>query len=187
MAKQRFDLLLVQELMRDGEAAEYAKVEGNRSGYHVAMHSSVRTEAGGVSAGVALTSRWQYGLVNTAIADVVSVPPLHRFVFQHWYGFAAGGLCVGSACNRPFILGGDWNMSPEEIEQSGWPAILGAKVVHSGSPTYVSGGQHSQLDFYLVDSSIVGSVVRCYTVEEVSVKKHLVTVLELDGSFKSRK
>lgn len=76
--------------------------------------------------------------------DIVSKPPAHRFIFKRWYGFAAGGLGVGSvylrdgvglneeneatlhsiagwlkAWGKPFVLGGDWQMSADALINSG--------------------------------------------------------------------
>ena len=160
--------------MRSGDGVEYAKVQANQAGYHADFHDALVTEKLGLSGGVAVTSKWAAGISRPCMGAIVSVPPPHRFVFQHWHSVTKGGIGVGSvylhatgclgannqallhsiagylkAWGRPFVLGGDWQVGPQELEQAGWPAILGAKIVHSNSCTYFSGGHKSQLDYFL--------------------------------------
>ena len=64
---------------------------------------------------------------------------------------------------------------------------MGAKIVHSGGNTYFSGGVESQLDYFLVEHSIVGAVRTCYSHAEPSLSKHVACVLELADDFKTQK
>ncbi len=196
--------------MRTGVQVDYANVQANRAGYHVDIHSSIYTDKQRLSAGVAMASKWRYG--HTDISDVVSMPPVHRFMFKHWHGFARGGLGAGTAYlhatggmdqdnqallhsiagilkawGLPFIIGGDWQMSPQELIDSGWPDLMGAKVVHSSTSTYFSGKHERQLDYFLASHPIAGALMACYNREEASVAKHIPVVLQLDGDFNSRR
>ena len=105
-------------------------------------------------------------------------------MLRHWHGLARGGIGLGSAYlhstgvldadnqaplrfiagvvkawRRPFILAGDWQVAPEVLEESGWPALMRARIVHTNSKTYSSGGHASHLDYFLVEESLLTAVV----------------------------
>ena len=77
-------------------------------------------------------------------------------------------------------------MSPEDLVRTGWPDLVGARVVHSKDFTYASGPDRSQLDYFLAEHSIAAAVRACRAQDEVSVSKHRLVWLELDGSLKQQ-
>jgi len=212
LCRQEFDAVCIQETMRFGESLAYSLVEGNNAGYHTAMNPCYRTAKGGMSGGVAISSLWKHGLTELAITDIVSIPTAHRFIFRHFHGFARGGIGIGSvylesavgmnsnndalmrsiagfvkAWGRPFVLAGDWNMSPKDLRDSGWPELLNAVVICTDEHTYEAAGHTSELDFFLVEKSIAHAVDACEVKDEVSVSKHRLVCLELRGDFKEKK
>ena len=214
LARQRFDLLVGQEMLRRADTVDRAMVEGNRAGYHTFMQGSVTTDKGGCSAGVAIAARWAHGITSPRDerpGQPPPPPPAHRFAFQHWHAVFSGGIGIGSAYlhmgvdaaaqnevlpraitayvkawGKPFIVGGDWQMSPEDLVRAGWPDLMGARVVHSKDFTYASGPDRSQLDYFLVEHSIAAAVRACRAQDEVSVSKHRLVWLELGGSLKQQ-
>jgi len=58
------DLVAMQEVMRTPEGAIDAMRTTNGMGFHANVNASSGTVAGGLSAGVALASRWQFGLLD---------------------------------------------------------------------------------------------------------------------------
>ena len=168
----------------------------NRAGYHAAFNASLRTDAGGLTSGVAVLSAWAYGLTKPSMPEIVTVPDPSRFVFRHFHGLATGGIGFGSvylrdgvgldeynnnllfqvwaylrAWGRHFILAGDFNIDPNELVEAGWPQKLGAKIIFPDGPTYRSGGAESKIDFFIVENSIADAAQACYSKQEESVKK----------------
>ena len=94
---------------------------------------------------------------------------------------------VLKAWGRPYIVGGDWNFDPDVMVQSGWPQFLGATVVSAHGNTYESGDSKSSIDWFLVENFRMSCFKRCYTIDDTSVKKHKVVILELKGEVRARK
>ena len=126
---------------------DYMTKAANSAGYHANINPSVITPAGGKSAGVAITSKWQHPIDEIKMPDLISMPVPERFVFNVWHGPVNNGIGIASIYNvsgagigqanldnldlaggflrawgRPFIVSGDWQMSPEQLHQLGWPA-----------------------------------------------------------------
>ena len=87
LARQQFDVVLVQEMLRHQDRVAYAEVEGNRAGHHTRMNGSLRTAKAGCSAGVVVATRWAHGITAPSLGDPITKPPPHRFAFHHWHAF----------------------------------------------------------------------------------------------------
>ena len=64
---------------------------------------------------------------------------------------------------RPFLLGSDWNIEPEELCSSGWVARLGAVVVkpqHTKGTCRTTGGL-DMYDFFVMSESLCHRVAKC--------------------------
>ena len=109
VARQEYDAIGFQEIMRDTERTAYAEVEANRAGHHASFNHSLRTGAGGQSAGVALISAWAYGLTEPSIPDVVTRPEPSRFLFKHFHGIATGGVGLGTVYLKDGVGSNDSN------------------------------------------------------------------------------
>ena len=121
-------------------------------------------------------------LVKSHLAFFPAVAPRQaELVLLHIQGIILGGLLVATiylplrreaeqrqqaddmlhklgrklaAHGRPFIIMGDWNMAPEEVERLGLPHRLGASIVASTAFTCFSGTQvgtvPAHLDYFMV-------------------------------------
>eukprot|EP00969_Alexandrium_andersonii_P280217 12388257-Alexandrium_andersonii.AAC.1 len=70
--------------------------------------------------------------------------------------------------NRPFVIAADWNCSPAEVEATGLPQLLAARVVAPSEHTCFHAGSASTLDFFVVHSQLVERIV------EVAVQEDLL-------------
>jgi len=93
------------------------------------------------------------------------------------------------ACGMPFILGGDWQVCPEDMESSGLPAAMKARVVAPDGHTYQAGGHTSLIDYFLVSDCLFnnGVVVSCEVKDSKVIHKHKPVLLKVTGSCRSRK
>ena len=151
------DVFLFQEMLRGPEAADSMTAQANANLCHAVVHPSIGTVNGGLSAGVAIWSRWACGLASLPSTPSFANPCPERFAVAHWRGMLPSGILVASvylyddsglssrnrsllhqisgylgAIGKPFILGGDWQMHPDVLRSSGWPALTHAKVAVSG-------------------------------------------------------
>jgi len=56
----------------------------------------------------------------------------------------------------PFAIGGDWNLSAEELQESGWPERVGAAIVAPKGPTNFPGGVPGRtLDYFVVSKDLL--------------------------------
>lgn len=87
---------------------------------------------------------------------------------------------------RPFIVGGDWQMTAQELLATGWCDLFGAVVVAptgSGIPSCRGfGGQQGRtIDFFVVAKALRHLVADCSVVEEACTGRHRPVRLELRG------
>ena len=142
--KNHYDLIFVQELLRSKEEESLLQTQANRQGYHLAVHAAKRTTASGLTPGVGILTPFRLGLANVDIPDSVAKPARERMLARLWSGFAGriilvvslylhSGLGLGldnmylleqvgaylHAVGLPYIIGADWNVKPEGLEESG--------------------------------------------------------------------
>ena len=84
--------------------------------------------------------------------------------------------------NLPFICGGDFQMTPAQLRDTGWPDRMHAVVVATGEPTYRSAGILSESDFFLVHKALLPMLDTTSVIEESPVAKHFPVV----ATFRSR-
>jgi len=201
------DAFCIQETMRADNMLDDAVRHANANGHHAAMNASKRTPAGGLSAGVAVTSRWQFSL-NHVDCPSLQPPCPHRFVCRTWHAVLRHGVLLASVylldsgrlcqfnidlldevgryltcLGIPFIVGGDWQVHPQVLERSGWPAAISASVVCSGQNTYKAGQAETEMDYFLVSNVLrsSGAVVSCQALECDFVHKHSPVQLTISG------
>ena len=75
---------------------------------------------------------------------------------------------------RPFLIGGDFQMTPAELEAEGVLNVLrGVEVICStGAGTCHSKGSWSNIDFFLISRELVPRVVGCEVVLDASFRPH---------------
>ena len=86
--------------------------------------------------------------------------------------------------NRPFIVGGGWNATPDDLDNSGLPIRLQATVVCGASPTCSSktesGIVERCLDFFVV-SDVLVPLVRSVQTLGVGTRPHQLVKLTMSS------
>ena len=200
------DVVLLQEIARDKPECQALESQLSGRRWQAAFEPSVRTQAYGRSAGAAVLSRLSATLGRYESVDLERRHP-GRVVLTLWSGLAARGVLVGSvygytsganaealnqellemlakevsAIRLPFILGGDWNASPEALSTTGFATRLKAVICCPGQATYVAGGAESVLDYFVVSECLRPAVQQVCVVEGSGVKKHRPVEIVLSG------
>ena len=130
------DAYCFQELLR-GEPSKDSAAALQK---HSVLNPSVFTDAGGLHSGVAVLSTWACGIAMCE-SSVVRMPPADRFAVASWNAVHLGGVLLASvylvasqglsrvnvqllddigafllSTGRPFILSGDWQVSPDLLQ-----------------------------------------------------------------------
>ena len=157
--------------------------------------------ANAVSAGVAvLSSRlvgsakpvepWR-GPPQRMIARLLSLGKGFTFAAISLYLEDKIGLCGGNVAileelhrwcahlEVPFIVGGDWNVGADEIQESGWPELVGAVVVAPGTSTC----NDQEYDFFVISSELEGMVQWVETRIDTPHGPHCLVHMELDACW----
>lgn len=191
---------------------QYARVQANRLFKHFLGHASCTIAAGGLSAGVALASPWQYGLQALQFDQSIAIPPPERFIASSLYGLVYRRIPLMSvylytglgaawknqeclwqiagyinALGCPFVLCGDWNMRPELLKatMAKWLLDINASIVAPDEFTYISGEHATTINYFVVHNDLIdGASVE--TFESDKIKKHIAVVLSLPGSARRR-
>ena len=72
------------------------------------------------------------------------------------------------ACGVPWIAAGDWNLEPSKLIDSGWPAMVGAKVVATACPTCNS----HIYDFFVVAEVLSNAVTGIQRHDDAASNPH---------------
>ncbi len=128
----------------------------------------------------ALTGRFAAGVVDVyggmLLGSVYGISGLDaRRQLDLWFGIAMHVRSHG----LPFVLAGDWQVPPAELQASGLPALLGAQIVAPSTPTNI----HTKrvLDYFLVSRTIADMVVDVTAVVGTRLATHLPVELVLMG------
>ena len=210
MRASDFDAYLFQETLRQESSVRLACSQTNRLNRHAVMNAAVATSKGGTSSGVAASSPWRYGLRRLDFHADIALPPPERVLVCSWFGFAnAGILLITVYChtglgsedaNRgllwqvaalirslggPYILGGDFNMTPTALSALGFVQSISGCIVAPPSATYRSAGASTTIDFFVVHEAIAeGAFAEVFETE--LVKKHSPVILSLPGASRER-
>ena len=78
----------------------------------------------------------------------------------------------------PFVAGGDWQTTPQLLDESGWPDRMQATVVPpQGADSTCSGtGGGRVIDFFVVSRAVMPMVQQCVVDEDVPFGPHLGVV-----------
>ena len=200
------DVIMLQEIARDKPECQALESQLGGRRWQAAFEPSVRTQALGRSAGAAVLRRLSATLGRYECVDLERRHP-GRVVLTLWSGLTARGVLLGSvygytsganaealnqellemlakevsAIRLPFILGGDWNVSPEALSLPGFATRLKAVICCPGQATYVAGGAESVLDYFVVSESLRPAVQEVRVVEGSGVKKHRPVEILLSG------
>ncbi len=79
----------------------------------------------------------------------------------------------------PFVAGGDWQKSPEEVSATGILGVLGAQVCHAHAATNLISG--SNIDFFLVSESLARNGLSVSVIHGAAFSPHAPVRLALHG------
>ena len=150
------DVILKQEVkLPEGEPSDSAEQAARNAKWKLATESCLVTAKRGRSAGAAVATRNYIGMsVPKAVEASQSLHARRRFAMERVAAMGKGGIHCGSAymfngvgiaakCNLdlldtmaftlsglvgPWIIGGDWNCTPAELEPTGWSKKVGGLV-----------------------------------------------------------
>ena len=182
LGRTQADVICVQELRADEAMLLDASRWLGSLGWNYLWTPSVRTEAGGLSAGAAILARdWlalrsPYGgsvvVPSRAVAGALRPPGFREFVIYSLYCWCSEGASernkqllasVGAhaqAHGLGICIGADFNMLPAVLCSTGFEEALGAKVVAPDGviPTCTAGRRGTVDDYFLLDLELVLAV-----------------------------
>jgi len=201
MGRSAADVVLIQESKRVGETGVAQVVAGGRSiGWNCSASPAKLTELGGPSGGCVVAARRGTGIR----AEEGAVPGriAHRFHVAWVAAVVRAGLHIASIYLRdgvglddenlatlhevagilrglrgPWILGGDWNVSPEVLLGSNWLSVVGGVVVAPKTPTC---NKHVY-DFFVVSEGLLPAVRGVIRVADAGLNPHSPVRLLLSG------
>eukprot|EP00959_Pyramimonas_sp_CCMP1952_P298769 6249150-Pyramimonas_sp.AAC.1 len=82
----------------------------------------------------------------------------------------------------PFVLGGNWNATPEVLQDMGWPSILRGRIVRPDSCTCKSTAKKWRtIDHFVMSAGLAANVLSCEISRKASVKPHWPVVVKFKG------
>ena len=188
------DIILLQETKRlAGSEAIDAERSASRSGWSLLLEPARSTEAGGVSAGVAVAVRSHMGTAKLRLAlkknelehrvQAAWVGSMCRggFYFISCYLYCAEGLSsrnldllhhiagVAAALDGPWVIGGDFNIAPDILRASGWLALVRGVIVSTANPTC----NDNVYDFFIVRENILPAIRGVVSISDAGFSPHL--------------
>ena len=135
------------------------------------------------------------------------MPEAQRHRISYAYGTAMGGIFMVSVylkhtegmsadnaailddlaaslatLNKPWIIGGDFNMSPEDLSASGWPAMVRGKVCAPLHNTCYS----NRYDYFIVSESLAGAVHATQNIQDTGTFPHTGTRILMKNGAPNR-
>ena len=139
--------------------------------------------------------------------DLIPEGVQHRVAFSHVGAIVKGGLHLGSVWLRdtegmtdenmailqavsqaltklkgPWILGGDWNMPPEELMKSGWVDSIEGVIVATKSNTC----NNSVFDYFVVSAKLRHAVRGIQLVNDHAFSPHHPARMYIDGNARRK-
>jgi hypothetical protein len=203
------DALLMQEIRLAGDSARRSETCVPRAGWTFAINDAQVTQGEvrqGFSGGTAIGTRRHQGL-STLHGWKSFVLTEARVSIARWQAFIRGGITLASVylvtgegpsesnvgildelgrtlvtLGRPFVIGGDFQMTPGELQGTGWVQRLGAALVAppSDGPPSCSSGR--TIDFFVAAGDLAPLVEDCYVVEAAETMPHRPTRMAIRAS-----
>eukprot|EP00973_Karenia_brevis_P016630 2277679-Karenia_brevis.AAC.1 len=191
MKLSRADAVISQELRVSGAKALALQRGARHSGWSMSTTDAEATAAGSYSSGVGVAVRSHIGLAIPQ--STIDEGTEYRFHLR-WVGaFASGGFHLGSvylrcaegpskanldllqsiagALNRvkgQWLVGGDFNMTPEVLEQTGWLRLVGGVLHKPHAPTC----KGKEYDYFVSSRGMAEAVVGVAVVEGTGISPH---------------
>ena len=197
------DFMAVQEAKVTGCETDDQEQVARNSGWRTAIEPCNITEKNGRSAGVAVACRNHVG-ARKSVRTTLPKELRGRFTMNHFGAVCKGGIHFGScylhskigvmaAKNQsllhmlaavlatvqgPWIIGGDWNCTPDELTQTGWLRLVGGVRC---APRAASCGDRL-LDFFVVAEKVHHAVKMVCNVGDSLCTPHSPTRLFMDAN-----
>ncbi len=191
-------VVLAQETWVTQSSVAAASAWARKRGWRSVWSPAKVTNKGGVAAGVAIFARDFMGLhypaggsheihPARAVTGTLQAPgnrpiDLVSCYLQHGRGAAEANAQtlaeVGAACKDDpdgvRIVGGDFNMSPDELLGTGFDRELGATILHTDTArgTFRTARTRSTIDYFLISDRLAAAVDSIMTVEGSGVRGH---------------
>ncbi len=185
LASTAADIVMVQETRRGPRGKNAAEREAARLKWSASLAPGVVTQAGRISAGVAVGVRSHIGLAD-AKAATGNGAAAGRYI-RRWAGcMCRGGVHLGCVYIRtsegmsgangdilqqvaedlatirgPWILAGDFNMTAADLEASGWLSLVGGVAIVPPSPSC----NGDNIDFFVVSESMSHAAIGAAVIE----------------------
>ncbi len=189
------DVILAQETRKRGARRLDAERGARAMRWRFSMCNAKHTEAGRLSAGAAVGVRSHMGMSGGE--DLYTGMPGSDTGFRYtrkWIGaICRGGLHCGSvylraaegasdanldilqdiaidlsSLNGPWVLGGDWNLAPEELAASGWLALVDGAVIAPATPTC----NGKVYDYFVVSNRFKQAVIGAAAISDAQHNPH---------------
>ena len=204
LARTSADVVLMQETKQRENKTDTAKRQADRLGWRVHLGPALVTSALGTSGGTAVASRKGLGSSpHNFIADgfkhrigaawicAVVKGGVHCFSLYLKDGDDMGDTNTAiltqlaaaiAAVDGPWVVGGDWNMTPKALLDSNWPSIVKGHIHAPALPTC----NDSTYDFFLVSSSLNEAVRGIVRLSDGGCKPHWTVRLYLHGAARAK-
>ena len=200
MPSSAADIVILQESKLAGENALHRmRAECKASGWKCTASSAHRTAADKASGGCVIAVKGGHGIQAVGkIKDGYE----HRVLFSWTSAVLAGGLHIGSVWLRdseglteanmyilkeiaavvqqlrgPWILAGDWNLTPEILASSNFLKMIGGTVVAPDCPTC----NGSAYDYFVICRGLIPAVQGVYLIGDAGYQPHYPVRLVLRG------
>ncbi len=198
------DLVLLQEHRLGPEEVDDKAAWARRNGWHALFLPAEKGPHGGWSAGVAILARKHLALSlphkgtevivpSRAVMALVEAPGHRPFHAASLYLHDGEGLSarnmgllstVGAAVGAqgekiPFLIGGDFQVSPQTLAQAGFAGHAAASVVASGCPlgTCRTARTASEIDYFVASGCLSACVASVSVDEAAATRPHRPVVL----------
>ena len=191
------DICLFQEFRRrDGQQCHDSAAAAKRSGWDLSITAADVTQANRCSGGLAIAARSYMGVSpvphshGNDMASRVHVAWIGSicrggFFLLSIYLWDSEGLsernlavlhraaAIAHSISGPWLIGGDFNLSPTELLQSGWLAIVGGSIVAPSQPTC----NGSVNDFFVIKASLYQTIRGIVVLSDCTFAPHHVVRL----------
>lgn len=200
------DVALIQECKTvGGSATDEAEAAVRHAKWNVSIQPCRITDLNGKSAGAAVGCRSHIGMSNgAAMLEDVQKLQTGRFQLRKVVCIAKGGVHCGTpylhsgigvqaksnldllhlmaaalaAVTGPWILGGDWNCTPAELEATGWLSVVGGKTFAPKSDTC---GKRV-IDYFVVSLNLAHAVRSVHCIGDALFTTHSRVRLLLEAN-----
>ena len=207
LGRSQADFCLVQEFREADPVAIQAKQRAaTREGWGLAVTPAVCTSKGGISAGVGIAARSVYGMTVHELGEIpecaegriaachvgaVCKGGFHILSVYLWHseGLTARNLDllqtlaqVISRLRGPWLLAGDFNITPQELAASGWLQLVRGCFCAPQAPTCGK----KMYDFFVTSSSLAGLIAGVSVVHNGRFHPHSPVRLWLMGKVRRK-